>query len=64
MARFSERTVKAIELLIRTPKVSKEQFIENIKREDIARAVKIADTISNLKQLVVIEDTRRNKYKA
>lgn len=62
---FSEGVIGAIELLTRTPEVSKEQYIENIKQDNIARAVKIADTIFNLKQSVAIEDTRRiNKYRA
>lgn len=60
---FDARVVVAVKLLTKFPGYNHEQYINEIKRNQIARMVKIADTLFNLEQSVMYNSKRRvEKY--
>jgi len=68
-AGFPKKILKAVELLTKTDKKPYEDYIQEIKNNDLARAVKLADlkdnmNITRLKQVTVSDKLRIKKYKA
>lgn len=67
--RFPKKILKAVELLTKTEKKTYEDYIQEIKNNDLARAVKLADlkdnmNITRLKKVTESDKLRIKKYKA
>ena len=67
--RFPKKILKAVELLTKTEKKTYEDYIQEIKNNDLARVVKLADlkdnmNISRLKALTENDKLRIKKYRA
>ena len=68
-AGFPKKILKAVELLTKTDKKPYEDYIQEIKNNDLARAVKLADlkdnmNITRLKKVTESDKLRIKKYKA
>lgn len=68
-AGFPKKILKAVELLTKTDKKPYEDYIQEIKNNDLARAVKLADlkdnmNITRLKKVTEGDKLRIKKYKA
>ncbi len=66
---FSKKILRAVELLTKTEHKTYEDYIQEIKRNELARVVKLADlkdnmNISRLKTLTENDKLRIKKYKA
>lgn len=66
---FPKKILKAVELLTKTEKKTYEDYIQEIKNNDLARAVKLADlkdnmNITRLKKVTESDKLRIKKYKA
>lgn len=66
---FPKKILKAVELLTKTEKKPYEDYIQEIKNNDLARAVKLADlkdnmNITRLKKVTESDKLRIKKYKA
>lgn len=66
---FSKKILRAVELLTKTEHKTYEDYIQEIKRNELARVVKLADlkdnmNITRLKKVTESDNLRIKKYKA